>query len=410
MIFVQIASYRDPFLKATIHSLLNNASDKYNLKICICRQYNEEDSWEDINDFINDDRFIIINVLNHLSKGVGWARNIVQQYYNNEEFTLQVDSHMKFSINWDIKLINLVKELQSSGFKKPIITTYPPGFSSYEKVEDNDSEFPTGIYFDKILDNSSLIFSGKSIKRNLKKNWVEAKFLAAGFLFTIGNFCKEVEYDPDIYFIGEEISLGARAFTAGYDFFHPKEIIIRHYYKKREKLNWQDNENWQKLNEASIFKVRQLLGINYVRKEFNKYGLGKVRTFEEYQKYVGINFFKFGVTNNRKSVLRNKPYDKKTFKYLQSHSIDLINNITYLTGLMEIIFLDKDQKKIYKIKLYKKKLRKLLKNKNKLSIRFFSSTCPYYYKIFEINNHEYKEIIPLRSLVKNHFEICALNL
>ena len=35
------------------------------------------------------------------AKGVCWARNKIQQHYNNEDFTLHLDSHHRFIEGWD---------------------------------------------------------------------------------------------------------------------------------------------------------------------------------------------------------------------------------------------------------------------------------------------------------------------
>ena len=63
-IFVQIASYRDPQLKPTLHNMLENADSPENLRIGICWQHRQEDKWDELNDFINDDRFKIIDIDN----------------------------------------------------------------------------------------------------------------------------------------------------------------------------------------------------------------------------------------------------------------------------------------------------------------------------------------------------------
>ena len=54
----------------------------------------------------------------------------------------------------------------------------------------------------------------------------KSPFVAAGFIFTLGRICREVEYDPGLYFAGEEVALAARAYTHGYDFFYPIENVI----------------------------------------------------------------------------------------------------------------------------------------------------------------------------------------
>jgi hypothetical protein len=53
-----------------------------------------------------------------------WARNLTQQLYDNEEYTLQIDSHMRFAPNWDDEMIKMIKQLQKKGHEKPLLTGY----------------------------------------------------------------------------------------------------------------------------------------------------------------------------------------------------------------------------------------------------------------------------------------------
>jgi len=94
-IFIQIASFRDPQLNPTLEDMINKSKYPQNLRIGICNQYNVEDEFN-LDNYRNDDRFKIIDVLDVDSLGVCWARNQVQQLYDNEEYTLQIDSHMRF--------------------------------------------------------------------------------------------------------------------------------------------------------------------------------------------------------------------------------------------------------------------------------------------------------------------------
>jgi len=56
------------------------------------------------------------------SRGVCWARNKVQSLWEGEEFTLQIDSHMRFVEGWDNILLGMYAEWPT---KKAVLTTYP---------------------------------------------------------------------------------------------------------------------------------------------------------------------------------------------------------------------------------------------------------------------------------------------
>ena len=296
-IFIQIASYKDPELIPTIKDCIYNASYPDNLVFCICWQ---RDIHESLDEFKNDKRFIILDYSYKLSKGVGWARNLIQQHYNNEEYTLQLDSHHRFVKNWDIILINMLKILQNQGFKKPLITTYLP---SFDPENDPQSRIysPWEIIFDKITDDGAILTKPNYINdwKNIENCAIPAKFYSAHFAFTIGQFAIEVQHDPEIYFIGEELNIGARAYTNGYDLFHPNCIIAWHEYTRKNRTkNWDDHDKWYKLDEISKRKNRIMFNIkikdednSFINKKtfFGKYNLGDKRSLDQYLKYINFN-------------------------------------------------------------------------------------------------------------------------
>lgn len=57
-------------------------------------------------------------------------------------------------------------------------------------------------------------------------------FWAAGFSFSKGHFKLRVPYDAyqPMVFQGEEIAIGIRGFTHGYDFYAPRDSVVFHEY------------------------------------------------------------------------------------------------------------------------------------------------------------------------------------
>jgi len=64
-IFVQIAAYRDPELLPTIRDCISNAKNPENLRFCIAWQHSNEDVWDNLDEFKNDSRFIILDIPHH---------------------------------------------------------------------------------------------------------------------------------------------------------------------------------------------------------------------------------------------------------------------------------------------------------------------------------------------------------
>ena len=333
-IFVQIAAYRDPQLIPTIKDMLENAKNPKNLRIGIARQFHPEDKFDDLSEYENDNRFRILNIPHEESTGVCWARNQVQQLYKNEEYTLQIDSHMRFEQNWDETLINMVKELQEKGYKKPLLTGYVSSFDPENDPEGRVTE-PWRMAFDRFTPEGVVFFLPEVIP-----GWKEltepipSRFYSAHFCFTLGEFSKEVQHDPEYYFHGEEISVGVRAYTHGYDLFHPHKVIIWHEYTRKGRTKqWDDDKEWYLKNNSSHSKNRKILGIDgeTFDGDLGKYGFGTERTLKDYEKYAGVMFSKRSVqqyTIDKKYP--PNPYDynndeewEKSFLQIFKHCIDL---------------------------------------------------------------------------------------
>lgn len=294
-IFVQIASYRDPELVSTIKSLLDNSKYPKNLIICIHNQFSDSDDFnKDLDQYRKDKRFIIIDTPCLESKGACWARNTIQQKYNNEEYTLQLDSHHRFVKDWDDDCIKMIKELQTSGYTKPLLTGYIPSYNPENDPAERVNA-PWQMNFDRFIPEGAIFFLPAEIP-----NWktliqpVPSRFYSAHFCFTLGSFAKEVQHDPEYYFHGEEISIAVRAYTHGYDLFHPHKVVAWHEYTRRGRIKqWDDDKTWSDKNNRCHLKNRKLFsmdGQKYDPKEFGIYGFGNIRSLDNYEKYAGISF------------------------------------------------------------------------------------------------------------------------
>ena len=291
-IFVQIASYRDPELEKTIKNMIEMADRPDKLRFGIARQYSEEDGFDKLEEYREDTRFRILDIPYNESNGACWARHLIQQLYKNETYTLQIDSHMRFEKSWDITLIDMIDQLKEDGHEKPLLTGYVSSFDP-----DNDpagrARDPWRMTFDRFIPEGAVFFLPETIP-----NWndldkpVPARFYSAHFCFTLGQFSKEVQHDPEYYFHGEEISIAARAYTHGYDLFHPHRVVIYHEYTRKGRTKqWDDDKKWIEKNNRSHQKNRQLFGMDGEEQiDFGDFGFGKVRTLRDYERYSGLLF------------------------------------------------------------------------------------------------------------------------
>jgi len=132
---------------------------------------------------------------------------------------------------------------------------------------------------------------------------------AAGYSFSRGHFVVNVPYDlyQQMIFQGEEMSIGIRGFTVGYDYYAPERSVCFHHYavgenaKIRNKVHhfW---ENDNKYSGTGKKAMQRLLGIVHMNPEVDPskwdhtdediYGLGAVRTPEKFYETIGIDVVK----------------------------------------------------------------------------------------------------------------------
>ena len=332
-IFVQIAAYRDPQLIPTIENMLENAKKPKNLVIGVARQFHPEDGFDDLSKYEKDKRFRILNIPYTESKGVCWARHQVQQLYGGEEYTLQIDSHMRFEKNWDEEMIKMIKQLQKKGHKKPLLTGYVSSFDP-----DNDPaarvKEPWRMAFDRFTPEGVVFFLPETIPGwQEMKEPVPARFYSAHYCFTLGQFSTEVQHDPEFYFHGEEISITVRAYTHGYDLFHPHKVLIWHEYTRKGRTKqWDDDKDWYLRNTACHVKNRQLLGVDGEKYDgdYSEW-FGTERTIRDYEKYAGLIFETRGIqqeTIDKKYPPNTYNFEteeewKNSFSTIFKHCIDI---------------------------------------------------------------------------------------
>ena len=292
-IFIQIAAYRDPELIPTIKDCLSKAKFPDNLVFSIAWQHSIHDAWDNLDEFSDDPRFKIIDIDCKESKGACCARNRLQHQYDDEEYTLQLDSHHRFVEGWDAELIAMYQHLKSNGHEKPLITSYAPSYNPKNDPAER-TPHPYKMNFDRFIPEGAVFFLPAMIENHeALTEPIPARFYSAHFAFTAGCFVKEVPHDPELYFHGEEISITVRAYTWGYDLFHPHKPILWHEYTRSNRIkHWDDDVEWWKKNSSSHLRNRKLFEMDGLSKDidFGMHDFGPKRTLADYERYAGISF------------------------------------------------------------------------------------------------------------------------
>jgi hypothetical protein len=286
-IFVSIAAYRDPELVPTIEDCLKKARWPSQLRFGVCWQHGEGEARPPQ---MAPGLMRLIDVPYQDSQGACWARAEIMKLYDGEDYFLQLDSHHRFVRHWDQKLL---RQLELTGAAKPIVSTYGEMFDPAHPHE--RSAAPRGIRLAGFAADGIPSFVGMTIAEGPhRQRPMRARFLAAGSMFTLGGFVGDAPYDPDLYFMGEEITLAIRAFTRGYDLFHPSEHIIWHEVSGSERSrHWDDHKvqqgaraSWAQRDFTSRRKASRFLRSPYD----GLFGCGQDRSFADYEAYAGLSF------------------------------------------------------------------------------------------------------------------------
>ena len=295
-IFVQIPSYQDHELPKTILDCIANSSGEVNVNfgVHVC--------WLNHNDIYIPKEYPDWVKLNYQTSiapsniGVLMSRYIANEFYNGEDYYLQIDSHMKFKKNWDLELINLYNKYNNLGFNKPLITMYPSGYyydNGFDIVK-GKTDGVTTVGFTENLENFKNTYVPHQTACTTSPGCLYTASVSGGFIFTSGDFSK-IKPNKKIAFWGEEILTAARAFTSGFDLLTSDKSYAWHLYydhSKSKQLNgrslvWVDfSGKWEELKNESQLELNRI----FDNKIIGEGALGNVRTLEEYGVFAGLDF------------------------------------------------------------------------------------------------------------------------
>lgn len=315
-IFVSIASYRDKELVPTLRDLIHQAAHPDSLHIVVCWQDDIDPILFEMAGFIpctgplpvseNQLRFhyraaSITFLPSHYfaAKGTGWARHRCETLYAGEDYFLQIDAHMRFISGWDQEMIRLLQQL-SRRSPLPVLTAYPPAYQPAENETLTKGTTVSRIIFRTFSEEGLPAFGSQAFTA---AEPVRGSYLAGGFIFSYGRFVTDVPNDPQIFFCGEEIAMAVRAFTRGYDIYHPHKILLWHYYQREHAPKiWQDHSDeacqrgdvalsWWQRDQLSKQRVSILLGLNTLAPaSLGVYGPGTRRSLRQFEYQCGVDF------------------------------------------------------------------------------------------------------------------------
>jgi hypothetical protein len=294
-IFISIAAYKDKLLPITINEAYSKAKYPHNLVFGVFEQNTELDSIN-LNNFEFKNQIRYQRVDPATTKGVCWARKNVQDMYQNETYYFQIDAHTLFDQDWDEYFIDNLKEIKKY-HSKPIITAYPASFNqiTFEKVPYKPNTVSIVSTDDDHGRAERFIEFGYCPpwgNENYPADYkiVHGYHLGACCIFAEGEFVREIPYDDSVFFGGEEPILTLRAWTRGYNIFHIGNLRVNHCWGKDyggivlRDINHTESKSY--VQQAKNYISRLING-----EIVGNYGLGNVRTIQQYIDYTGLDFF-----------------------------------------------------------------------------------------------------------------------
>ncbi len=280
-IYVQMPAYRDTELSATLRDLFAKADAPQSLRVAVAWQRSEREHLEPSVRRLPGLELLEIPATR--SRGVNWARALLQRRWRGEKYTLFLDSHHRFARGWDTMAVDMFERVRSSGVRKPILTAHLPAYVPDLEPAGRRMR-PYKIYphsrEDGLLTKltSSPIHAWRSLTQP-----VEAGFISLHFLFAAGTFNRELPFDPSIYFSGDEVATSLRAFCAGYDAYHPHRILGWHSYDRTtRRSHWTDHLEapWQ--NSRSFATLARL----FSGRRKGQFALKRRRSLRQYEERI----------------------------------------------------------------------------------------------------------------------------
>ena len=319
-IFVAIASYRDWQCRDTVSSIFSRAKYPQRVRVGVVDQIVEgedgpcdapyksckEDKSQDLCKYKS--QLDVFQVEASLSIGPVFARHIGHRMYRGEYYYMQSDAHVTFTKGWDV---DIIEQQESTKNEMAVLSTYLTDIVGSLDKNGNSLRNTRPIMCNTDYESGQ---ANKYLRHGSQPEAVPTihgmpqlqPYWAAGYSFSRGHFVVNVPYDfyQPMIFQGEEMSIGIRGFTIGYDYYAPERSVCFHHYaegknkKARNKVPhyWENSNQYSGVGTKAMYR---LLGVVHMNPEIDpkkwdhteeeKYGLGGVRTPELFYETFGVD-------------------------------------------------------------------------------------------------------------------------
>jgi hypothetical protein len=336
-IFIGIAAFNEVDVISTIENCLEHAVYPDRLYFGLALQYCDMEK-----PVINFPNVRSIDIAYGTGFGVCPTRSLAIQLYDDQDFYLQLDGHMKFDQGWDEYLIDVFNQATNAGYEKPLFTNYVPWWCYEEDMSVANyspaSEIRCGVMkFSDELGRNIPQQEGKPVDWEYKQHdFAEHHGFSAHFAFADASFIKDVPPDTDYMFYGEEPTTALRAWTRGYRIFSVKKATVWHRNKMPESKTLHDRDRMKyggydhdlmdlhsRKDQRAWKKAQQVLSGDLL----GFWGAPDHQSYLDYVKASGYNFREFYAKNLEYELNRVDPgidlgYNSEQYNLFRSKKIE----------------------------------------------------------------------------------------
>lgn len=293
-IFISLAAYRDPDLINTVRSFYNNA--KYPERLFFSLVSHEGDETNFDFSFIPNNQISYNKIDYRLADGACSGRHLANSLLSEKyKYFLHTDSHSRASKEWDENLIEYYNSCSAKWGNDYIFTKYPHGFKIDWDEDGNGTDVinPDNNSMHKVIpvwDEIECLYLLRWEPIEDLKYGDKVYGFCANFAFGSVKAFMKAPYDPYMYFLGEEISLGIRLSVKGVNLVAPAINAIWTNYDRdngRRNFHWVDNNIWGIRDKSARHRVNDL----FKGKDLGVYGLqDNLKEYRELQKEMGLDF------------------------------------------------------------------------------------------------------------------------
>ena len=186
-----------------------------------------------------------------LSVGPVFARHIGHRIYRGEYYSTQSDAHVTFTTGWDVDILD---QMEATHNDMAVLTTYLSDIEGSIGKHGESLRHTRPIMCNTVYEGGPQGMHLRHGSQPERKSDIHGSpqlepWWAAGYSFSRGHFVVNVPYDPyqPMIFQGEEMSIGIRGFSIGYDYYAPERSVCFHHYAvgKNAKIRGKVHHFWE---------------------------------------------------------------------------------------------------------------------------------------------------------------------